>query len=90
YQMIDGRDPELVVDLPYGGGAALTYTGSGSYADPDADFTSTTTCYAHSVGDIVTDAVDAGLRIDRLEEHTASEINPRGDNVLQQGEDGIR
>jgi len=29
------------------------------------------------------------MRIDVLEEHVASEINPRGDDVLQRGEDGL-
>jgi SAM-dependent methyltransferase len=88
YQMIESRLPELVIDLAYGGGVGLSYTGTGTYADPTADITSTTTSYAHSVGEIVTGAVRAGLRIDVLEEHTASEINPRGDDVLQQGDDG--
>jgi SAM-dependent methyltransferase len=89
YQMIDGRVPDLVVDFPYGGGAALSYSGTGTYADPDAELTSVTTCYAHSVADVVMGAVRAGQRIDVLEEHTAIEINPRGDDVLQRGEDGL-
>lgn len=89
YQMIDARSPDLVVDFPYGGGAGLSYTGTGTYADPTAQISSTTTCYAHSVGDIVTGAIRAGLRVDLLEEHTAIEINPRGDDVLTQGEDGL-
>jgi SAM-dependent methyltransferase len=89
YQMFDKRVPELVVDFPYGGGAGLEYTGTGSYADPASTIESTTTCYAHSIADIVTGAVRAGLRVDVLEEHTASESNPRGDDVLQQGEDGL-
>lgn len=89
YQMIDKRLPELVVDFPYGGGVGLSYTSTGTYADPASTIESTTTCYAHSIGDIVTTAIAAGLRIDVLEEHTAIEINPRGDDVLQQGEDGL-
>jgi len=89
YQMIDGRVPDLVVDFPYGGGAALSYSGTGTYADPEAELTSVTTCYAHSVADVVMGAVRAGQRIDVLEEHTAIEINPRGDDVLQRGEDGL-
>ena len=89
YQMIDKRLPELVVDFPYGGGVGLSCTSTGTYADPASTIESTTTCYAHSIGDIVTTAIAAGLRIDVLEEHTAIEINPRGDDVLQQGEDGL-
>ncbi len=89
YQMIDKRLPELVVDFPYGGGVGLSYPSTGTYSDPASTIESTTTCYAHSIGDIVTTAIAAGLRIDVLEEHTAIEINPRGDDVLQQGEDGL-
>jgi hypothetical protein len=37
----------------------------GSYADPDADVTATATVeYAHSLGEVVTAAIGAGLRID--------------------------
>ncbi len=89
YQMIDSRVPELVLDFPLGGGTALTYTGTGTYADPSARMESTTTAYAHSIGEVVSGAVRAGLRIDLVEEHTAIEINPRGDDVLQQGSDGM-
>lgn len=89
YQMVESRAPELVVDFPYGGGAGLTFTGTGTYADPGAELESTTTSYAHSVADIVNGAVRAGMRIDLLDEHTAIEINPRGDDVLQRGEDGL-
>jgi SAM-dependent methyltransferase len=89
YQMVEARVPDLVVDFPYGGGAGYTETGTGDYADPESTITSTTTCYAHSVADIVNGAIRAGMRIDLLEEHVASEINPRGDDVLQQGDDGL-
>jgi SAM-dependent methyltransferase len=89
YQMIDVRTPDLVVDFPYGGGTGLTFVGTGTYADPTLEMTSSTTCYAHSIGDVVTGAVRAGQRVDLLEEHVAIEINPRGDDVLQQGDDGL-
>jgi SAM-dependent methyltransferase len=88
YQMVEGRVPDLVVDFPYGGGAGLTETGTGDYADPESTIESTTTCYAHSVADIVNGAIAAGLRVDRLDEHVESDINPRGDDVLQRGDDG--
>ena len=89
YQQFYAREPELIIDFGYGGGASISETDTGSYADPDADFESTTTNYAHSVGEIVTGAVRAGLRIDSLEEHVTSDINPRGDTVLQRGDDGL-
>ena len=89
YQMVYDVEPELVVDFPYGGGAGDTDTESGSYDAPEADFVSTTTCYAHSIGDIVTGAVRAGLRVDVLDEHVSMAINPRGDSSVKQGDDGL-
>jgi len=88
YQMIEARVPDLVVDFPYGGGSGDTETGTGDYADRESTIAWTTTCYAHSVGDIVNGAIAAGMRVDRLDEHVTSDINPRGDDVLQRGEDG--
>jgi SAM-dependent methyltransferase len=89
YQQVFEREPELIVDFPYGGGAGLSFTDTGTYADPTADFVSTTTNYAHSVADIVMGALRAGLQLRLIEEHTASEINPRGDSSLQRGDDGL-
>jgi SAM-dependent methyltransferase len=89
YQQVFEREPELIVDFPYGGGEGQSFTDSGTYADPTADFVSTTTNYAHSVADIVMGALRAGLHLRLLEEHTASEIDPRGDTSLQRGDDGL-
>lgn len=89
YQMLDSRTPDLVVDFPYGGGAAFTYTGTGTYADPDAAIESTTTSYAHSIADVVMSAKSAGLVLEHLDEHTAIAFNPRGDDLLTVGEDGL-
>ncbi len=87
-QMLEARVPEIVMDLPYGGGAAGTWEGSGTYADPDAPVQSSTTCYAHSLGEIVTGAVSAGMRVDRLVEHDALDFDPRGDDLVTRDEDG--
>jgi hypothetical protein len=89
YQMIDSRDPDLVVDFPYGGGTGVSFTGTGTYADPTLTMESTTTSYAHSIAETVMGALRAGLVTELLEEHTASEINPRGDDLLTRGEDGL-
>jgi SAM-dependent methyltransferase len=89
YQMIDSREPDLVVDFPYGGGTGVSFTGSGTYADPTLTMESTTTSYAHSIAEIVMGALRAELVTELLEEHTASEINPRGDDLLTRGEDGL-
>jgi SAM-dependent methyltransferase len=89
YQMVYDVEPELVIDFAYGGGTGVSDTEAGSYDAPDANFVSTTTCYAHSIGEIVTGAVRAGLRVDALEEHVAMAINPRGDSSVKQGDDGL-
>jgi len=89
YQMLDSRTPELVVDFPYGGGGSFTYTGTGTYADPDADIESTTTSYAHSIADVVMSAARAGLDLEHLDEHVEIAFNPRGDDLLTRGDDGL-
>ena len=88
-QMFDARVPDLVCDFPYGGGDFFTLTDTGTYADPASTIESTTTCYAHSIADIVMGAQRAGLRTELLEEHLEIELNPRGDDLLQQGDDGM-
>ncbi len=89
YQMFDELSPEVVCDFPYGGGVGFTYTGTGSYADPNASDESTTTSFAHSIADVVMGGLRAGLTLEHLEEHDAIAFNPRGDEVLTQGEDGL-
>ncbi|WP_261987577.1 hypothetical protein [Actinomadura sp. HBU206391] len=43
--------------------------------------------YPHSLGEIVTAVLDAGLTIRRLGEHIATELDPR--NILPQDQDGL-
>lgn len=89
YQMFDSLSPEVVCDFPYGGGVALTYTGAGSYADLTDTNESTTTSFAHSIADVVMGGLRAGLTLEHLDEHDAIAFNPRGDEVLTQGDDGL-
>jgi SAM-dependent methyltransferase len=89
YQMFDSISPEVVCDFPYGGGVALTYTSSGSYADPTDTSESTTTSYAHSIADVAMSGLRAGLALEHLDEHDAIAFNPRGDDVLTEGPDGL-
>jgi len=77
----------LTADFPYGGGAAVTWSGQGSYANPAADFTTSTEEYSHSIADVMNAAIDAGLRVARLLEHDAMAFDPRGD-FLYLEEDG--
>ena len=84
---ISSRDP-LVLDFPYAGGAPTRFDEDGSYANPDAKLDATTTVeFAHSLGEVVSAAVGAGLRVDVLREHLETEHDPRGD-VLARDDDG--
>ncbi len=75
--MIDRVEP-LVVDFPYAFDGPHVYSGTGSYANRDADVSWTTTQFAHSLGEVVTAAHDAGLWTTSLVEHTAMSFDPRG------------
>ena len=85
--MPDTVDP-LVIDYPYVNDGGRTYSGTGSYANPDADLTWTVDQYAWSIGETVTAAVGAGLRVVMLREHVESPFDPRGD-ILTREEDGL-
>jgi ubiquinone/menaquinone biosynthesis C-methylase UbiE len=67
--MIDTVEP-LIIDFPYGGGAEFTFSGTGTYANRDAAVTWTTKQYPHSLGEIITACITAGLRVTYVEEHT--------------------
>ena len=87
FNAIGSLDP-LVLDFPYGGGRAVTFDEDGSYAARDADVAATTTIeFPHSLGEIVTAALGAGLRVDAFAEHLELEFDPRG-SVLTRGDDG--
>ncbi len=85
--MFASVDP-LVVDFPYAFDGPRRFDEPGSYADPDADVAATETVeFAHGLGEIVTAALDAGLRLDGLAEHLSAEYDPRG-HVLTREDDG--
>jgi SAM-dependent methyltransferase len=87
YAMFDSVDP-LRLDFPYAFDGPRTYDEDGSYADRSMSVSATETVqYAHSLGEIVTAAVAAGLRVERLDEHLELARDPRGD-LLRAGEDG--
>lgn len=65
-------DP-LVLDFPYAFDGPHRFTGSGSYAM--ATPPTTHVQYAHSLGEIVTAAATADLRVRRLEEHLDSPMD---------------
>jgi hypothetical protein len=78
YCALAGPD-SLELDFPYGGAEPHLSGESISYAVPDAILEPTMTVqYAHSLGEVVTAAIDAGLQIRRLEEHLDADRDPRG------------
>jgi SAM-dependent methyltransferase len=72
--MVESLDP-LVVDFPYGFDGPRVYSGTGTYANRDADIEWTTVQYAHSIGEVVTAAARVGLSCDHLVEHTSGSFN---------------
>lgn len=76
--MAERLDP-LVLDFPYAFDGPHIFDEPGSYADRDAVLADTTTVqYAHSLGEIVTASVHAGLRVLALTEHLDSPADPGG------------
>jgi SAM-dependent methyltransferase len=81
------RTNPLELDFPYAHDGPRAFDEPGSYANPDAPVTSTRTIeYGHSLGEIVNAALTAGLRVERLDEHLACDVDPRG--LLDRGDDG--
>jgi SAM-dependent methyltransferase len=90
FQMLASVDP-LVADMPYDNDGGRSFDEDGSYADPDARLAATESVqYAHSLGELVTAAVQAGLRVERLEEHTALDHDPRGDVLVREDDGAFR
>ncbi len=85
--MLESADP-VVADFPYLNDGGRHYEGTGSYANPQADLTWSIDQYAWSLGETVNAALDAGLRIVRLDEHVAAPFDPRGD-ILTREDDGM-
>jgi SAM-dependent methyltransferase len=85
--MLASVDPPAF-DFPYAFDGPRTYDEPGSYAGSDLAVSSTETVeYGHSLGEIVTAALSAGLRIQHFEEHFEADFDPRG-NLLEPEEDG--
>jgi SAM-dependent methyltransferase len=86
YNAVGSLDP-LLLDYPYSGQAEMDEPGS--YANPDAQVDATRTIErAHSLGEVVTHAIEAGLRVEALREHLETDFDPRG-GVLPREADGL-
>jgi SAM-dependent methyltransferase len=79
YNMANDLDP-LRLDMPYvNDGVRRFDDANGSYAVPEAVTRNNTVLqWAHSLGEVVTAAVDAGLVVRRLVEHVDAESDGRG------------
>jgi SAM-dependent methyltransferase len=75
--MVDSVEP-LVLDFPYAFDGGHVYSGTGSYANRDADVAWTVTNFAHSLSEVVMAAADAGLTMTYLQEHVSMSFDPRG------------
>jgi SAM-dependent methyltransferase len=76
-QMVATPEP-LVIDFPYNFDGSHHFSGQGSYANREADFTWTTVEYAHGVAEVVMAARRAGLDLEHLAEHLDAAFDPRG------------
>jgi SAM-dependent methyltransferase len=87
FQMVGTTDP-LLLDLPYSFDGPHAFEEEESYAGVKADAGSGQSVnYAHSLGEVVSAAVRAGLRLDALHEHLDLGFDPRG-TVLAREDDG--
>jgi SAM-dependent methyltransferase len=78
YLMFETIEP-AVLDFPYAFDGPREFDEEGSYAARDADVAVTKTVeFAHGLGEVVTAAVDAGLRVDALREHLEADRDHRG------------
>ena len=72
--MVESLEP-LVVDFPYAFDGPHVYSGTGTYANREADIAWTTVQCAHSLGEVVTAAAQVGLSCTYLEEHVSGSFN---------------
>ncbi len=89
FNMVDRLDP-LYLDFPYlDDGPRRLEDQGGPYADPAARTVHDATVeLGHSLGEVVTSAVQAGLSIEQLGEHVAVESDV-GRGLLPRGPDGL-
>lgn len=81
-KMVASTDP-LVLSLPYAGAAPLRFEDSTSYTNAPAP-TGPSVEFAHSLGEIVTAAADAGLMLTGLTEHLDVSFDHRSGYVKRE------
>lgn len=88
FTMLASSDP-LRFDFPYANDGPRAFDEPGSYAGADLEVAATATVeFAHSLAEVVNAALEAGLKIQRLDEHLEADFDPRGD-MLAREDDGF-
>lgn len=78
----------LEADFPYASVGPVSFDEQGSYADKDAVLSASATVeFAHSVGEVITAAVESALQIRYAHEHLECDFDPRG--ILAAEPDGL-
>lgn len=79
----------LTCDFPYAFDRGHAYDEPASYAGAELRPSVTVSVsWPHSLGEIVTAAVGAGLHVERLDEHLATDMDPRGTLLVKEA-DGL-
>jgi SAM-dependent methyltransferase len=87
FGMVASTDP-LSLDFPYANDGPRAFDEPGSYAGPQLQVAATATIeYGHSLAEVVNAALEAGLKIQRLDEHLEADFDPRG-SLLTREDDG--
>ncbi len=88
YLAVGSVDP-LVLDFPYADAGPQRFDDPGSYAAPGFDTEANVTIeWAHSIGEVVTAALGAGLTVVALGEHLDAHSSFRSDLLPGPDEDG--
>ena len=88
YLAVGSVDP-LVLDFPYADAGPQRFDDAGSYAAPGFDTEANVTIeWAHSIGEVVTAAIGAGLGVVALREHLDAHSCFRGDLLPAPDDDG--
>jgi hypothetical protein len=88
FTMLASSDP-LRFDFPYANDGPRAFDEPGSYAGADLDVAATATVeFGHSLAEVVNATLEAGLKIQRLDEHLEADFDPRGD-LLAREDDGF-
>jgi SAM-dependent methyltransferase len=87
FAMVASTDP-FSVDFPYADDGPRAFDEPGSYAGADLQVAATATVeFGHSLAEVVNAALEAGLKIQRLDEHLEVDFDPRG-GLLTREDDG--